>query len=127
MVVRSYQLSPSNAYTDNLQQRPIVGGFKIIYKAGAILRAFNPYRAPYIPLIFISICKERYFLLIHKYTKEYSGSQIYPHISLYTLSIQKYKYILFGGKISLLYIKYIPTLHAYSHAYMDSSAHGISV
>ena len=53
MVVRSYQLSPSNAYTDNLQQRPIVGGFKIIYKAGAILRAFNPYRAPYIPFVFI--------------------------------------------------------------------------
>ena len=64
-------------------------------------------------------------LFIHKYTKEYSGSQIYPHISLYTLSIQKYKYILFGGKISLLYIKYIPTLPAYSHAYMDTNYRGI--
>ena len=97
---------------------------KTIYKAGAILRAFNPYRAPYIPFVFISICKERYFLIIHKYTKEYSGSQIYSHISLYTLSIQKYTDILVGAKNPFLHIKCIPTLHAHSHAYIDTNARG---
>ena len=63
-------------------------------------------------------------LFIHKYTKEYSGSQIYSHISLYTLSMQKYTDILFGAKNPFLHIKYIPTLHAHSHAYIDTNARG---
>ena len=136
----------STADTDYFQQRPIVGGFiKKKYKAGAILRAFNPYQAPYIILIQIGrvtitlhfwfsnpthLLVILYFnmlmnaLLTHKYTKGYSGSQIFSHISLYTLSIQKYTDILFGAENPFLHIKCIPTLPAHIHAYIDINARG---
>ena len=63
-------------------------------------------------------------LFIHKYTKGSWGIQIYSHISLYTLSIQKYTDILFGAKNPFLHIKLIPTLPIHSHAYIDTNARG---
>lgn len=63
-------------------------------------------------------------LFIHKYTKGSWGIQIFSHISLYTLSIQKYTDILFGAENPFLHIKLIPTLPAHSHAYIDINARG---
>lgn len=63
-------------------------------------------------------------LFIHKYTKESWGIQIFSHISLYTLSIQKYTDILVGAKNPFLHIKCIPTLPIHSHAYIDTNARG---
>ena len=57
-----------------------------------------------------------YFLLfIRKYTKESSGSQIYSHISLYTLSMQKNISIYFSMAES--YLSILNTYHPFPHVY----------
>ena len=63
-------------------------------------------------------------LFIHKYTKGSWGNQIHPHISLYTLSMQKIYGYTFRCEIVFLYINYIQTPPAHIPASMDTDYRG---